>query len=48
MELKEAKRGDVFPGEGPEDEYVNGKVTTIPVRIFVELTVRRNYNARAS
>ncbi|KAI1060269.1 hypothetical protein LB506_011126 [Fusarium annulatum] len=47
-ELKEAKTGDVFPGEGPEDEYLNGKVTTAPVRMFVELTVRRNDNGRAS
>ncbi|KAG4261269.1 hypothetical protein FPRO03_11820 [Fusarium proliferatum] len=29
-ELKEAKKGDVFPGEGPEDEYLNGKVTIVP------------------
>ncbi|SCV49950.1 uncharacterized protein FFB14_11193 [Fusarium fujikuroi] len=28
IELKEAKRGDVFPGEGPEDEYVN-EITTL-------------------
>lgn len=48
MELKEAIRGDVFPGEGPEDEYLNGKVTIVPMRMFVELTARRNDNARAS
>nr|RBQ84781.1 hypothetical protein FVER53263_12923 [Fusarium verticillioides] len=37
-ELKQAKRGDVFPGEGPEDEFLNGKSTTVPVRIFSDCT----------
>ncbi|KAF5586642.1 hypothetical protein FPANT_7176 [Fusarium pseudoanthophilum] len=47
-ELKRGKSGDGFAGEGPEDEFLDGKVTTVPEGTFIKLTVRRNCNARAS
>ncbi|SCO56819.1 uncharacterized protein FFMR_13975 [Fusarium fujikuroi] len=37
MELKEAKRGDVFPGEGPEDEYVNEITTLGPYDLNIKM-----------
>ncbi|KAF5974865.1 hypothetical protein FCOIX_8056 [Fusarium coicis] len=47
-ELKRGKSGNGFAGEGPEDDFLDGKVTTVPEGTFVKLTARRNCNARAS